>query len=366
MQSVLRRLGLLSGATPHTQPSTPIPTSSRAAAYSSMTSSTGRNDGAEVNESPELWRKELAALPSLEELGGVLPSIFLAHGSPMLIHPPHLADARGGPLASVQGPNGGLANFLKDLGPVIMEKYRPKAIVVLSAHWETPGGGVVTDYGDENPLLFDYFGFPDELYKVDFKSKGDHAVAERVVQALRSASISSAKLTTKLEARGQDGRGFERPGLDHGVFVPFIHMFGKSAPVPIVEVSIPSDLSPATQHRFGAALAPLRSEGILLISGGLTVHTFRDFSAFSPETAKPVFRAWEKSLVDAITQPEPEQRHRALANLVHHPGFRAAHPREEHFVPIYVAEGAGSAGGERSGARLVCGLWGAKTVFWGV
>lgn len=63
---------------------------------------------------------------------------------------------------------------------------------------------------------------------------------------------------------------------------------------------------------------------------------------------------------------QPEQRHRAMANLVHHPGFRAAHPREEHFVPIYAAEGAGSTGGPKNGARLVCGLWGAKTVFWGV
>ncbi|GAA5961643.1 hypothetical protein JCM8115_004718 [Rhodotorula mucilaginosa] len=366
MQSLLRRISLLSGAAPSAQTPTPTNATSRAAAYSSMTSSTGRNDGAEVNDSPDLWRKELAALPSLEDLGGVLPSIFLAHGSPMLIHPPHLADARGGPLNEVQGPNGGLAKFLQDLGPAVMEKYKPKAIVVLSAHWESPGGGIVTDYGDQNPLLFDYFGFPDELYEVEFNSKGDHAVAEKVVQVLQTAGIKSARLTTKLEARGQDGRGFEGPGLDHGVFVPFIHMFGKTAPVPIVEVSIPSDLSPATQYRFGAALAPLRSEGILLISGGLTVHTFRDFSAFSPETAKPVFRTWEKSIVDAVTQTDPEQRHRAMANLVHHPGFRAAHPREEHFVPIYAAEGAGSTGGPKNGARLVCGLWGAKTVFWGV
>lgn len=81
----------------------------------------------------------------------------------MLIHPPHLANARGGPLGAVQGPKAPLAWFLKDLGPALMDKYRPKAIVVLSAHWESPGGGLVTDYGDENPLLFDYFGFPDEV-----------------------------------------------------------------------------------------------------------------------------------------------------------------------------------------------------------
>lgn len=81
MQSLLRRISLLSGAAPSAQTPTPTNATSRAAAYSSMTSSTGRNDGAEVNDSPDLWRKELAALPSLEDLGGVLPSIFLAHGS---------------------------------------------------------------------------------------------------------------------------------------------------------------------------------------------------------------------------------------------------------------------------------------------
>lgn len=81
MQSLLRRISLMSGFAPSAQTPTPTTSTRRAAAYSSMTSSTGRNDGAEVNDSPELWRKELAALPSLEDLGGVLPSIFLAHGS---------------------------------------------------------------------------------------------------------------------------------------------------------------------------------------------------------------------------------------------------------------------------------------------
>lgn len=77
----------------------------------------------------------------------------------MLITPPHLAAQRGGPLATIQGPDGLLVQFLRDLGPHLLAKYRPKAIVILSAHWETPGGGVTTDYGAENPLLYDYFGF---------------------------------------------------------------------------------------------------------------------------------------------------------------------------------------------------------------
>lgn len=128
----------------------------------STTSHTSNGDGAEVNDTPAQWRAELDALPSLEELGGRIPSVFLAHGQPMLITPPRLAAQRGGPLAKIQGPDGLLVQFLRDLGPHLLDKYRPRAIVVLSAHWETPGGGMTTDYGDENPLLMDYFGFPEE------------------------------------------------------------------------------------------------------------------------------------------------------------------------------------------------------------
>lgn len=122
-------------------------------------------------------------------------------------------------------------------------------------------------------------------------------------------------------------------------------MFSGAAPIPVIQVSIPTDLRPETQFALGAALAPLRSEGVLVVAGGLTVHTFRDFSAFSPETAKPQYRAWEKSIVDAVAVEEvslsfsslllvvlatdadsphfsqPEARRQALFNLVHHPSF---------------------------------------------
>lgn len=75
----------------------------------------------------------------------------------MLLFPPHLAkgNAMLETLGETQGPNGLLAQFLQDFGPTMMQKYKPRAIVVLSAHYETEGGGVVTDYGDENPLLYD-------------------------------------------------------------------------------------------------------------------------------------------------------------------------------------------------------------------
>ncbi|GAA5893130.1 hypothetical protein JCM6882_003893 [Rhodosporidiobolus microsporus] len=350
-------------------------TASSISPHSRMASSAStavKGDGAEINTTPEEWRRELDALPSLEETGGAIPSVFLAHGQPMLIYPPHLStsSSRLGAIADIQGPSGLLAQFLRDLGPALMSKYSPQAIVVFSAHWETPnGGGVVTDYGDANPLLFDYFGFPDDLYKVKFESKGNRALAERIVTLLQAGGIKGSRLSSKLEPRGEDGRGFAGPGLDHGVFVPFKLMFNDTAPVPVIQVSISSSLTPASEYALGAALEPLRKEGVLIVSGGLTIHTFRDFDAFSPRTAKPMYRDWERAIVEAAAVEDPAKRRAALFSLPLHPAFRAVHPREEHFVPLYIAAGAADAQSQSQAgarARTVCGLWGAKTVLFGV
>ncbi|KAL8278863.1 hypothetical protein RQP46_008734 [Phenoliferia psychrophenolica] len=341
-QSIQRALGRLSTYLPAFLT---VPTHSQAGSMSTAASTTPSI----VLSTREEWSKELDRLPSLEATGGAIPSIFLAHGQPFLVYPPALAAQRSGfeALRATQGPDGTLANFLKDLGPVLLEKYKPKAIVVFSAHWETPNERLVTDYGAENPLLMDYFGFPDELYQLKFESSGDHAISERVVELFKAVG-TKARLSSKLEPRGEDGRGHQGPGLDHGVFVPFKLMFGDKSPIPIIQVSIDSSLSPEKEWAIGAALAPLRSEGILLISGGLTIHTFRDFGAFAPATTKPVFKDFEESILDAVAVPEPAKRKQALINLTSHPGFRSAHPREEHFVPLYVAAGAASDGDARS------------------
>ncbi|KAK4047207.1 hypothetical protein OIO90_006270 [Microbotryomycetes sp. JL221] len=316
-----------------------------------------------VNATPQEWRAQLNDLPSLEQTNGKVPSFFLAHGQPGLIWPPTLP-ARDSPLAETQGPDGPLANFLKDLGPKLIDLYKPKAIVVFSAHWETRNGTLVSDYGDENPLLMDYFGFPKELYQIKFQSKGDHEVAQRVVDLLKQAG-KPARLTTKLEARGDDGRGFKGPGLDHGVFVPFKLMFSDECSVPIVQVSIDSSLDPEAEYALGAALEPLRSEGVLIVSGGLTIHTFRDFGAFSPKTASEVYTSFEQSIVDAAAVVDASKREKALKSLVHHPGFRSAHPREEHFVPLYIAAGACDKSPETR-ARTIFGAHGCKTIAFGV
>ncbi|KAG6819608.1 hypothetical protein H0H93_010332 [Arthromyces matolae] len=303
------------------------------------------------------WIKAIEGLPSTPEN---IPAFFLAHGSPFLAFPESEAQMHGR-LGSYSGPTGPLAHFLKDFGPALLKKYQPKGIVVFSAHWETSDTRLVTDYGEENPLLMDYYGFQPSMYKLKFKSKGDSKLSQRIVQLYQEAG-QSARTSSKFEARGEDGRGFEGPGLDHGVFVPFKLMFGEQMEVPIVQVSIDSSLSPQKNWALGKAVAKLREEGILIISGGLTAHNLRDFTSFSPETCKPIHREFDKAIFDAVTTSNAAERKQAMVNLPQHPGFRASHPREEHFVPLYVAAGAGEGGD----VRVVTSLYGAPTFAFGV
>ncbi|KAJ7646993.1 Extradiol aromatic ring-opening dioxygenase [Roridomyces roridus] len=299
------------------------------------------------------WRKVLDELPNTPEK---IPAFFFGHGSPLTMTPD------SGRTMSWGGPSGPLAAFLKDFGPALLKKYQPKGIVVFSAHWETRGERLVTDYGDTNPLLYDYCGFAPSFYQIDFKSRGDAALAQRVVDLYKAAG-QRARLSPKSEARGEDGRGFCGPGFDHGVFIPFRIMFGNIfTDIPVVEVSIDSSLSPEVNWGVGKAVSKLREEGILVLSGGLTVHNLRDFGCFSPDTAKPAHIEFDRAIVEAVKVKDEAARKTALINLVQHPGFRACHPREDHFVPIYIAAGAGDGGA----ARLVTDTYSSETIAFGL
>jgi len=204
----------------------------------------------------------------------------------------------------------------------------------------------------------DYYNFTPEFYELKFISHGDGTLSRRVVELFDQAGIR-ARLTTPDEARGRDGRGFDGPGLDHGVFIPFRLMFGEEFhSVPIVQASIDGSLSPEGNWNLGKAIAKLRDEGILILSGGLTVHNLQDRTCFVPETAKPVVREFNDAVSSAISVSDPVARKTALVALTQHKGFRPAHPREDHFVPIYVAAGAG----EHDNVHVLSGLYGCQTV----
>ncbi|PPQ78517.1 hypothetical protein CVT25_011789 [Psilocybe cyanescens] len=291
-----------------------------------------------MSDNSSNWHRALESLPSTPEK---IPAFFFAHGAPMLAFP--AGESSNGGMIGYHGPSGPLAKFLKEFGPTLLKKYSPKGIVVFSAHWETHDERLVTDY-PENPLLMDYYGFPPELYQLKFKSKGDSKLAQHVVDLYKKAG-QKARTTTVLEKRGEDGRGFSGPGLDHGVFVPFRIMFGEEfMDIPIVQVSIDSSLDPEKNWELGKAVAQLREEGILILSGGLTAHNLRDRTSFSPDTARAVHKEFDEAIHKAIAVESDAERKQQLFGLVRHPGFRASHPREDHFVPLYVAAGAGEGG----------------------
>ncbi|KDQ60622.1 hypothetical protein JAAARDRAFT_124786 [Jaapia argillacea MUCL 33604] len=307
------------------------------------------------------WRAALASLPASPKK---IPAFFFGHGSPMLAFPP-TASSPFDSILSHMGPNGSLANFLRDFGPALLEKYNPKAIVVFSAHWETSGERVVTDYGESNPLLMDYFGFQKELYELEFKSRGDGVLSRRIVELYKEAG-QLARTTPITQSRGQDGRGFQGPGLDHGVFVPFRLMFSPTfTTIPIIQVSIDASLSPQANWKVGQVVNKLREEGVLVLSGGLTIHNLRDFSSFSPDGAGKAYKEFDKAVLDALSVDDAEERRKALLALPQHPSFHLAHPRAEHFVPIYVAAGAGD-DGEGTKAKILSAVYGCTTVAFGV
>ncbi|KAJ6606548.1 Extradiol ring-cleavage dioxygenase, class III enzyme, subunit B [Mycena vulgaris] len=306
------------------------------------------------------WKKNLEALPATPEK---IPAFFFGHGSPILAFPvSNERDFFGGGLIAWAGPTGPLAKFLKDFGPALLKKYQPKGIVVFSAHWETGAERLVTDYGDENPLLYDYFGFQPELYDIKFKSKGDTALSKRVVELYKEAG-QRARLSPKSEKRGSDGRGFSGPGLDHGVFVPFRIMFGDNfMDIPVVQVSIDSSLSTEKNWALGKAVSKLREEGILVLSGGLIVHNLRDMPSVAPQSAKPLQKEFDRAMVAAVSVEDAAERKKAMMNLTKHAGFRACHPREEHFIPLYVAAGAGEGGD----VKVIADMYGCETVAFGL
>jgi len=187
------------------------------------------------------------------------------------------------------------------------------------------------------------------MYKVTWESKGSSTVANRIVELLNNNKIP-AKTITK-------GRG-----LDHGVFVPFKLMFPSPFDIPIIEVSMNS-LDPQKLIEIGEALVPLRSEGILILSGGLSIHTFNEMTAWDPVTAPQGFKDFEKAVHDSVEKKkDSNERNKALKEVTNHPYFRRAHPREEHFVPLYVAAGAGGT----DGAQMISKLHGALSIAFGL
>jgi aromatic ring-opening dioxygenase catalytic subunit (LigB family) len=235
------------------------------------------------------------------------PAIYLPHG--------------GGPCFFMEwNPPGvwdGMERWLRGLAATITP--RPKAILVISAHWEEAEFTLTTH--PHPPLLYDYYGFPEHTYALAYPAPGSPALAARAAALLRQAGMKT---------REDAARGF-----DHGVFIPFLLLYPQ-ADIPIVQLSLKAGLDPAEHLRAGEALAPLREEGVLIVGSGMSFHNLRTFGAKGEEAAA-TFDAW---LTPAACDADPIARNAALTHWQQAPAARAAHPREEHLLPLMVVAGA--------------------------
>jgi len=245
---------------------------------------------------------------------GRQPALYLSHGAPPL------ADDR---LWAAQ-----LRSWGAGLG-------RPKNVLMVSAHWENAPIAVGSTTPG-TPLVYDFWGFPQHYYEVTYDAPVAPGLAADVDRLLGGVHQDPAR------------------GLDHGAYVPLVELF-PDADVPVLQLSLPT-LAPAELVDLGRRLAPLRDAGTLIVGSGFTTHNLRWFGGLAadpdatPPAASSEFDAWAAETVAA----------RDLDALIDFarvaPAARQAHPRTEHWAPLYVVLGAAEASGLES-ESVVDGFW---------
>ena len=225
------------------------------------------------------------------------PSVFLSHGSPMLA-------------------------FGEDDYSTMLEEFsaslpKPKAVVFISAH-SVSSDTIHVLKVEKNEIIHDFGGFPPELYQLDYQCNGAPALSDQICQLL-----------------AKDGFKTHSP-LDHGIWVPMRHLYPKGD-VPVVRVSLPLNLTPAMILKMGHALAPLREEGVMIITSGGAVHNLRElrWSHKSLDGA-----AWAQEFEEWLISSMNKKDVDAIINAEEHPHFYQSHPTQEHFLPIIAAVGA--------------------------
>ena len=234
----------------------------------------------------------------------MLPAIFISHGAPTL--PLDDCPAR---------------DFLKGLGDTLP---RPRAVLAISAHWETARPAVNAPL--VNDTIHDFGGFPEALYRMRYPAPGSAELAQAAKHALAEAGFA----TDIDSARG----------LDHGAWVPLMLMYPE-ADIPVAQLSLQTPLGPGHHLKLGRVLAPLRDDFLILGSGGF-VHNLRTLTRWQLDAPEP---SWSAEFGDWVDAALMQGRTADLASYrVRAPYGAHAHPSEEHFLPLFVALGAGGEG----------------------
>ncbi|MFF3495763.1 dioxygenase [Streptomyces sp. NPDC002795] len=244
-----------------------------------------------------------------------MPALYLSHGAP--------------PLADDALWPGQLAEWSADLP-------RPKSILMISAHWEN--APLALGATETVPLVYDFWGFPEHYYEVTYAAPGAPQLAESVRKLLSGPGIPVQDVPDR--------------GLDHGAYVPLVEMY-PDADIPVLQISMPT-LDPARLMDIGRRLAPLRDEGVLIVGSGFFTHNLAalrhgGIPAWSSEFDDWGHRALEAGDVDALLDFTRKS-----------PAGALAHPRTEHFAPLFVTMGAADAFGDLEGAgqrSVIDGFW---------
>lgn len=253
--------------------------------------------------------------------------IKTSHTSSSVLYIPH----GGGPLPLL-GDNAHqeLVDFLQQISA---EFVRPSAILVISAHWEQQ---VATLTSAASPsIIYDYGGFPEESYRIQYPAPGDPQLAQSIAELLQSRGI---------QARLDEQRGF-----DHGLFVPLKLMY-PDADIPCVQLSLLNSLDPESHIRIGQALSGLNQQNILILGSGLSFHNLKAIFSHKPGQLDEQNEAFENWLLETCSGADIliEQRTQRLLEWTQAPFARYCHPREEHLLPLHVCFGI-----KQTAARLV-------------
>ncbi|AJS57183.1 DODA-type extradiol aromatic ring-opening family dioxygenase [Paenibacillus sp. IHBB 10380] len=241
-----------------------------------------------------------------------LPSLFIAHGSPMLALEDHE-----------------YVRFLENLG---RDLKKPKAIIVFSAHWDSPDQSVTVD--ESHHTMYDFYGFPEEMYKLTYPAQGSPEINQRIDELFQTNNLHYVPVK---------GRG-----LDHGVWVILQKMF-PNADIPVVELSVDSRRSPKEQYAIGKMLSELRKEDVLIIGSGGLVHNLRMVNSQATEPD-----AWAMEFDDWIAEQLESWDLLSLFNYGHKAPYAdqaVPHYAIEHLVPLFYAMGA--ADDQRHAKRLI-------------
>eukprot|EP01018_Ginkgo_biloba_P039173 Gb_28946 [translate_table: standard] len=274
--------------------------------------------------STELWesvaKDTFFEEPMIHNVQSFMDTYFISHGSPMLAVDDIPAK-----------------HFLENWSKIVPQK--PKAILIISGHWETsePAVNVVS----RNSSIYDYYGFPSELYQLQYDAPGAPDLAKRVKELL---------LTSGFKTVEED----PRRGLDHGAWMPLSLMY-PDADIPVCQLSIQTNKTGDHHYRMGLALAPLKSEGILIIGSGSATH---NLMALRSSTALPPSRAL--AFDNWLTESLINGRYDEVNNFQEKAPYAIqAHPHPDHFYPLNVALGAA---GEGATAELIHTSWSRDTL----